>query len=101
MENIDPVEVSPDNYKVLLENEHVRVLEMQLGAGKSDNKHSHPDLTAYVVKGGKIRMHEDSGPKDMDVPDGAALWIAAHTHRVENIGTTDFKVIVIEDKKSK
>jgi hypothetical protein len=30
MTDIDPVQAAPDHYNVLLENEHVRVLEMRL-----------------------------------------------------------------------
>jgi hypothetical protein len=41
MAYINPVEVSPDNYKVL-ESDHVRVLEMNLKAGEKDEMHSHP-----------------------------------------------------------
>ena len=46
MTYIDPVEVSPDNYKVVLENDHVRVLEMNLKVGEKDEMHSHPSETA-------------------------------------------------------
>ena len=38
---IDPVEVSGDNYKLLLKNDAVKVLEMTLKAGTSDIEHSH------------------------------------------------------------
>lgn len=40
MEYIDPVEVSPRNYKLLLENDQVRVLEMNLKSGEIDEMHS-------------------------------------------------------------
>ncbi len=42
MTDIDPAQAAPDHYKVLLENEHVRVLEMRLMARESDTTHSHP-----------------------------------------------------------
>ena len=34
MTYIDPVEASPDNYKAVFENEHVRVLEMTVKPGE-------------------------------------------------------------------
>ncbi|HUQ21203.1 MAG TPA: hypothetical protein VM099_16405, partial [Gemmatimonadaceae bacterium] len=40
--NIDPVSVSPDKYKVLLENEYVRVVEYSIAPGESDKPHTHP-----------------------------------------------------------
>jgi len=36
MAYIDPVTASPNNYKIILENEHVRVLEMTLKVGETD-----------------------------------------------------------------
>ena len=36
MAYIDPIEASPDHYKVLMENEQVRVLEMNLKGGQTD-----------------------------------------------------------------
>ena len=47
---IDPVAVSPNNYKTVLENDEVRVLEMVLRAGEKDNVHSHPSETVYFVE---------------------------------------------------
>ena len=49
MTYIDPVQVAPNNYKVLEENDHVRVLEMNLPAGQKDEMHSHPSETVYSV----------------------------------------------------
>ncbi len=42
---IDPVESSPNNYKLLFENDEVRVLEMSLRSGETDEEHSHPSET--------------------------------------------------------
>lgn len=55
MPYIDPVEASPNNYKVVLDNDHVRVLQMDLKAGQTDVTHSHPSETVYFVRGGKVR----------------------------------------------
>src|SRR5687768_15294288 len=42
MAYIDPVAVSPAHYRLVLENDRVRVLEMTLKAGEIDEEHSHP-----------------------------------------------------------
>ena len=39
-----PEEVSPDIYKVLLDNEDVKVLEVTFEPGQSDNLHDHNPL---------------------------------------------------------
>ncbi len=99
MAYIDPVEVSPNNYKVLLENDQVRVLQMDLKAGETDEVHSHPSETVYFVKGGKAKIHlPDGGVVEADIPDGHVMWNEAWTHQVENIGSADILAIIVEAK---
>lgn len=100
MTYIDPVESSPDNYKVLLENEHVRILEMIVPAGESDNKHSHPDESVYFITGGKAKIVEENGDTmEAEFPDGATMWHPAWTHQVTNTGDTEIHAIIVESKK--
>ncbi len=102
MSYIDPVEVSPDNYKVLLENDDVRALEMTLPAGTSDDQHSHPNETVYFITGGKAKIAlPDGAVVDAEIPNGHVMWNGAWTHTVENAGTTDIHAIIVEDKRSR
>ena len=99
MAYIDPVTASPNNYKTIMDNEHVRVMEMTLKAGESDQVHSHLDETAYFGKGGKIKIHlPDGGVMEADIPDGHVMWHEAWTHRVENVGSSDVRAIIVEPK---
>ena len=99
MAYIDPVKVSPANYKALLDNDDVRVLQMELKAGQSDVEHSHPTVTVYFINGGKVKIHlPDGNADDVDVPDGHVMFHEAWTHRIENVGTTDIKAIIFEVK---
>lgn len=99
MPYIDPVKVSPRNYRVLLENEHVRVLEMNLTAGEADKMHSHPSETVYFISGGRVRVHlPDGATPELELPDGFVMWHEAWTHRIESIGTSDIKAIIVESK---
>ena len=100
MAYIDPVEVSPNNYKTLLENDQVRVLQMELRAGEMDQTHSHPSETVYFVRGGKIKIHlPDGGVAEADIPDGHVMWNEAWTHQVENVGTSDILAIIVESNQ--
>ncbi len=102
MEYIDPVEVSPNNYKILLENDQVRVLEMSLKAGEKDVMHSHPSETVYFITGSKIKVHLPDGEvAELDPPDGFVMWHEEWTHQVENVGTSDLKAIIFEPKQQK
>ncbi len=99
MTYIDPVHVSPDHYRTLLENDHVRVLEMNLKPGEIDEEHSHPSETVYFIKGGKLRIHlPDGGAAEAELPDGGVMWHEAWTHRVENIGSSAVQAIIVESK---
>ncbi len=100
MPYIDPVQASPNNYKTLMENEHVRVLEMSLKAGAKDNQHSHPSETVYFISGGKVKIHlPDGNVMEADIPDGHVMWHEEWTHTVENVGSTDIRAIIVETKQ--
>ncbi len=61
MNYIDPVEASPANYKLLVENDRARLLEMTVKAGEKDEVHSHPSEIVYFVSGGKARVQLPDG----------------------------------------
>jgi quercetin dioxygenase-like cupin family protein len=99
MTYIDPVRTSPANYSVLLENDHVRVLQMSLPANTSDVEHSHPAETVYFLRGGKVRIHLPEGDSaEVDLPDGHVMWHEPWTHRVENRGASEIRAIIVESK---
>src|SRR5256885_16705577 len=52
----DPVTTSPQYYKVLFENDQVRVLEYRLKAGEKEPMHSHPVGVVYVLSGAKLNL---------------------------------------------
>ena len=100
MTYIDPIDSSPDHYKVLLENEHVRILEMIVPAGEADNEHSHHDEAVYFITGGKAKIVEGNGETmEAEFPDGATMWHPAWTHQVTNTGDTEIRAIIVESKK--
>ena len=41
--SLDPVRLDPEMYKVILENEHVRVIDYRLKPGQKEPMHSHPN----------------------------------------------------------
>lgn len=99
MAYIDPTTSSPDNYKLLFENEHVRVLEMNLKAGQRDQEHSHDDETVYFISGGKVKIHLPGGETaNAELPDGHVMWHEEWTHTVENVGSSDIRAIIVEAK---
>ena len=91
-------EASPNIYKVLLQNEHVKILEMIHEPGQIDEWHRHPPESVYFEKGGKLKIYLPDGESIIkEVPDGAVMWNDEWTHRVENIGDTTVKAIIVEN----
>jgi len=101
--NIDVLKTSPANFKLLLENEHVRVLEYSLNPGEKDSPHTHPAKSSYVVSGGKIKVYLENGETIIvDEVAGTASWMGyVGKHYVENIGNTTIKIVLTEVKSVK
>lgn len=96
----DPLSVGGDVYKLLFENERIRMLEVTFKPGAKIGSHSHPDHFGYTVMGGTLRITDAAGKvNDAALDQGAVLWIPAETHSAENIGPTTIKVIVTELKE--
>jgi len=98
----DPVKLSPAMYKVLLDNDQVRVLEFRAKPGQSEPMHSHPAMTVYDISGGRIRLTTPDGKTEiLDSKSGTAVWSAGTVHRYENVGTTETHEIIVELKNVK
>lgn len=95
----DPVPLYPENYKVLLENDRVRVLDFQLRKGAKENFHSHPAAVTYVLAPFKIRFtFPDGTTRVREAKAGDLFYGDALTHASENIGDTDAHGLLIEMK---
>jgi len=98
----DPPKADSDNYKVLLENDRVRVLEFRDQPGDKEDMHSHPDYVVYVVSDFKRKFTGPDGKtNEAEGKAGQVLWRDAEFHSGENIGTTGTHVILIELKEEK
>lgn len=97
----DPVPLYPDNYKVLLENERVRVLDFQLKKGAKENFHAHPAAVTYVLAPFKIRFTFPDGTlRIREAKAGDVFYGDALVHVSENIGETDAHGLLIEMKSA-
>ncbi|HVS12850.1 MAG TPA: nuclear transport factor 2 family protein [Thermoanaerobaculia bacterium] len=95
----DPVELSPRMYSVLLENEHVRVLDFRAEPGEKEPMHSHPAHVVYVLADGKVRLTTKGGEaEEIESKAGTAVWADALTHSYENLAPTKAHVLIVEMK---
>lgn len=95
----DVVKVSPKTYQVLLENEHVRVLDVHQKAGEKVAMHSHPASVLYFLTDGKLKITYSDGRTEVrTVKAGTSVWNEAVTHAVENVGANEFREVHVELK---
>lgn len=96
----DAVKAAPAHFKVLLENDQVRVLEYTAKAGDKIPLHSHPAHIIYAEKSGKTRFTMPDGKTEERVTKGGeATWVPPVTH--SQVALTDVHAIVIEMKGGK
>ena len=121
----DPVQANPDHYKVVFENDRVRVLEYRDVPGHTSVMHRHPDSVMITASSFRRRLHLGGGPggpvgpggpggpggpaagrpapgggMDVELPAGAVRWLPAQEHYGENTGQTDTHVFFVELKES-
>ena len=95
----DAVKVAPHIYKVLFENEQVRLLEVVLQPGDSSEMHSHPANLIYLLSDGKVTFTDPSGETaDLDMSAGTSMWMEATEHATENVGGTAIRALFFEPK---
>jgi quercetin dioxygenase-like cupin family protein len=96
----DPVHQSPELYRVLLDNDEVRVLEYRLKPGEKEPLHAHPDGVVYGFNDSKIRVTSADG-KVTESPGkaGDVFWRKSVTHALENVGETDVHSLAVEIKR--
>ena len=96
----DALKAAPKKFKVLFENDEVRVLEYTAKAGDKIATHTHPAHVLYSLSTGKTRFTMSDGSKrEMDIKNGEARWSDPVTHSQEAV--TDAHAIVVELKKQK
>jgi hypothetical protein len=98
----DPINTDGDKYKVLLENEKVRVLAYSDQPGEKTSQHLHPAFVVYAVAPFKRRLTlSDGRVLTRAFKAGDVLYSGGEAHIGENIGTTPTQVIMVEIKDFK
>ena len=96
----DPVKAAPKAFKVLLENDRVRVLDYRAKPGEKEPMHSHPDSFIYSLSPYNIKINFPDGTTEIRKGKaGEAIWQEAETHSSENMGTADTRALIIELKE--
>lgn len=95
----DPVTTDGDKYRVLIDNDQVRVLEYRDLPGQKTHEHHHPAFTLYAVGPFKRKITLPGGKEIMrEFKAGDVIYSPAQTHVGENVGDTPTHAIMVELK---
>lgn len=88
---VDPVQLSPQYYKVRLDNARVRVLEFRSRPGDKEAMHSPPPQgIVFALADATYKNTFPNGPSTTrSVAQGDVEWSDAVTHAGENVGSTE------------
>jgi len=101
MSSHDPAVTDPGLYKVIFENERVRVLEYKDQPGGKTHPHQHPDSVMYTLSSFQRRISAGGREVNVDLAAGQARWLGAQEHTGQNTGSTDTHTIFMELKEPK
>jgi quercetin dioxygenase-like cupin family protein len=97
--SLDPTTTNAGHYRVLFENERVRVLEYTDRPGERTTLHEHPDSVMVTLSSFRRRLHRGDEQRDVELPSGTATWLPAQQHLGENIGDTPTHTVFVELKE--
>ena len=96
--DLDPAVTNAQFYKVVFENDRVRVLEYTDSPGDRTTPHAHPDSVMYTLSSFRRRLHQNGRHRDVEIAAGTTGWLPAQEHAGENIGDTPTHVLFVELK---
>lgn len=106
---LDALVAAPDHHAVLLENDHVRVLDTRIAPGEATPVHTHrwPSVLHVITFSHFVRTDADGhvlvDSRTLPSPpaDGSTLWAAPlGPHSAQNVGERELRVIAVELKSA-
>jgi beta-alanine degradation protein BauB len=97
--NDDPITTNPDLYRVVMENDRVRVLEYRDHPGDRTTTHAHPDSVMLTMTAFRRRLVHGERVAEVELEAGAVRWLDAQSHLGENIGASETRAFFIELKE--
>ena len=96
----DPLQTDPDKYRLLLENDRVRVLEYRDLPGDVTGEHSHPEHVVYALGPAEREQTLPDGETiEMELKTGDVFFVPAQTHIGKNTGEVPSHAILVELKE--
>ncbi len=95
----DPTEVDSKHYKVVFENNQVRVLRITYGPHEKSVMHEHPGGVVVFLTDSRVKMtFPDGKTEESSGKAGEAIWVKGETHLPENLSDEPLELILVEMK---
>lgn len=95
-----PTETDPDKYKLVFENERVRVYNYADKPGDKTHLHHHDAFILHVLSPFKRKLTFENGESVIrEFQGGETFWSEEQNHIGENVGDTDTHVLIVELKR--
>lgn len=95
----DPVAVDSTHYKVVFENEQVRVLRISYGPNEESVMHQHPaGVVVFLDDQNAEFTLPDGQTVEVSGKAGDAIWTEAGAHLPRNVSDQPFELILVELK---
>ena len=95
----DPLLTNPELYRLVFENDRVRVLEYRDEPGQGTLPHSHPDSVLVTLGNFRRRLQAGQHQVELELAAHQARWLDAQEHSGTNIGDTPSHAFFIELKE--
>lgn len=95
----DPVVTDPQLYRVVWENERVRVLEYRDVPGDATHPHAHPDSVMVTLSSFQRVISAGGREAPVNLEAGQVRWLDAQEHQGRNVGQTATHSVFIELKE--
>lgn len=95
----DAVTVAPHMYKVITENDRVRILNVHSQPGVTTEMHTHPAQVAIAIVDSKFKFTTPNGQTmEAELKAGQAMYLDPIEHATEITGAAASHVILVELK---
>lgn len=95
----DPVEVAPEVYRIALDTDRARVMDVRVKPGAHVPMHSHAASIVYACNDSILRFtFPDGHSRDIELRAGDSFFNDSFAHEVDNPGSVESHVLIVELK---
>ena len=96
---LDAVKVDPSRYKIVLENDLVRVVRLRFEGHESGLMVTHPPRVLTTLTNVQVKLlFGDGRREERGAPAGVAAWLEEETLQTENARDEPLEVVLVEPK---